>query len=120
MLVTMTSAPTSRRRSTFRLVGVADAVGPGRLGAQNVGGGVVDEAAHGRVATEGIEHPQDEVRVRLEQLGVRVGAAHDHVDVLGQVLELEVRLDRGLGVVADDGDAPAGLLTGQDDLAVGV
>jgi hypothetical protein len=46
--------------------------------------------------------------VRLEQLGVRVGAAHDHVDVLGQVLELEVSPDRGLGVVADDGDAPAG------------
>jgi hypothetical protein len=97
-------------------------VGTGRLGAQNVGGGVADEAAHGRVATEGIERSWDEVRVRvrLEQLGVRVGAAHDHVDVLGRVLELEVSLDRGLGVVADDGDAPAGLLTGQDDLAVGV
>ena len=71
-----------------RLVGVADAVGAGGLGALDVGGGVADEGAGGRVAVERVERPQDKVGVRFEQPRIRVGAADDYVDVLGQMMGL--------------------------------
>ena len=40
-------------------------------------------AHRGRIAAERIERAKDEVRMRLEQPRVRLGAADDHVDLLG-------------------------------------
>jgi hypothetical protein len=92
-------------------------VGAGGLGALDVRGGIADEGAGGRVAVERVERPPDKVGVRFEQPRIRVGAADDHVDVLGQMMGLEVGLDGGLGVVADDGDTSACPVAGQQDVA---